>query len=160
MELKIMMKLVLGVSGAAGSVLMLGTGGPVSDPSHSYVQYGAMGILALCAIWLVTKIIPDAMKQRQVEIKEMLSTLITEREKLVSSMENLVNTHSSELREARHEAEKLVRDLTLNSEQERKEWATLTRESIEVQARTQVALTEITSVLRGCQLKNPNINAH
>lgn len=157
-EYKIMIKLVLGMSGAAGGLLMLGTA-PV-DPAHigtPYVQYGAMGILALCAVWLVTKIIPDAMKQRQAEVHDMMGALITEREKLVASMEKLVDVHTAELKEAREKQDKLIRDLATSTEAERKEWSALTRDSIEIQTKVQLALTEMTVALRGCQMHNPKL---
>ena len=129
------------------------------DDTTHYVQYGALGILALCAIWLMTRIIPDAMRQRQKETHDMMQTLITEREKLVASMEKLVEVHSNEVKEGRNKQEQLIRDLTNRAEQERKEWAVMARESIQLNTKVEMVLSEMVVALRGRQSKAPIQNS-
>lgn len=112
------------------------------------LQYGAIGVLGVCAIYVTTKLVPMAIEGRQKETEAFISTLTNEREKLVASMTKLTDTHVSEMAAARAETEALLRDLNIASLTERKVWASMMKESNTIHSQNTVLLTEVSTTLK------------
>jgi FlaA1/EpsC-like NDP-sugar epimerase len=112
------------------------------------LQYGAIGVLGVCAIYVTTKLVPMAIQGRQKETTAFITTLTEEREKLVASMEKLTNTHVKEMAMARAETEALLRDLNIATLTERKVWAAMMKESNQIHSQNTVLLTEVSTTLK------------
>lgn len=110
---------------------------------HFAIQYGAIGVLGVCAIYVTTKLVPSAIKSRQKETEAFISTLTTEREKLVSSMERMEESHNKEVTERRKGTESLIKELNVAQLAERSEWLKVIKVSNVVQDRNVIALKEI-----------------
>jgi len=111
------------------------------------LQYGAIGVLGVCAIYVTTKLVPMAIEGRQKETEAFITTLTSEREKLVASMTKLTDTHVSEMATARAETEALLRDLNITSLTERKVWAEMMKESNQIHSQNTVLLTKVSETL-------------
>lgn len=142
-----MLKMTLTTVAGSASLFLAKVGAMVDTPVGSVLQFGALGILALCAVYLVAKIIPESMAQRRNEAKEMLDALVGEREKLVQSMDALVDRHSKELVEAKAKSEQLIKEFHDEAIVERREWAIITRDSIRVQTEVHGTLLKLSEAL-------------
>jgi len=112
------------------------------------LQYGAIGVLGVCAIYVTTKLVPMAIEGRAKETEAFITTLTTEREKLVASMTKLTDTHVSEMATARAETEALLRDLNCATLTERKVWAEMMKDSNTIHRENTVLLTEVSTTLK------------
>jgi hypothetical protein len=115
------------------------------------LQYGAIGVLGICAIYVTTKLVPMAIEGRRKETEAFITTLTDEREKLVLSMEKLTDTHVNEIATHRSETEKLLRDLNDSTLTERKTWAMIIRDTNEIHRENTKLLTEVSSTLKNIQ---------
>lgn len=148
MHQNVMTKLLIALGGAGSSIFLMGQAAEGGSKEMDYIHYGAMGVLAVCVVYMVIKIVPDAMVERAKETQAFISTLTEERQKLVASMEALTTLHANEIANARKDSERMIREMHLDSIEERKEWAKLMREGIEIQAKTHAALDNMSYFLR------------
>ncbi len=110
--------MLMGIS--AGSIIAAGQAAVnVGDEGANYIQqYGALGILGLLAVYVVTKLVPQAIESRRKESQAFLLTLTSEREKLVESMEKMTESHSD-----------VIREINTTSKEEHRAWARVLEEN-------------------------------
>jgi len=137
-------KLLAALGGMGGSTVLLIA---EAAQSSSIIQYGAMGILGACAIYVVTKLVPMSIESRRLETAAFIETLTSEREKLVSSMEKLDKGHARE-----------IEIINTAAHDERKAWAGLMNESNVLHAKSYGMLRELSVTLRAIK-DNTDIEA-
>lgn len=125
---------VLGTMSGSSFLLAAEAVSAVNNPA---VQYGAIGILGACTIYVVTKLVPMSIKSRREETAAFIETLTSEREKLVASMEKIDRGHVKE-----------IDTINQAAHTERKLWAGLMQESNILHTKSYGMLKELSITLR------------
>lgn len=114
-----MIKETMALTGVSvGTIIAAGQAAVGVEGANYIQQYGALGILGLLAIYVVTKLVPKAIENRRNESQAFLLTLTTEREKLVESMEKMTTTHTD-----------LIREINTSTKEEHRAWARVLEEN-------------------------------
>lgn len=135
---------VIGTMAASSFFIAVET---VNGIGHPAIQYGAIGVLGVCAIYVTTKLVPMSIKSRQEETAAFIETLTTEREKLVSSMERIATTNSESNSTARRETEELLKVINRSHREERKTWSELMGESNVLHTKSYTLLQDLSVTL-------------
>ena len=118
--IKMLIKSIL-AAGGMGTGLII-----ASTPDHdAFVQYGALGIIGACCVYVIVKIVPFVINTRKKELGEFLVLLTNERDKSTALIDKLATAFNKELAQNRSEGEKLIRDLNDGILKERITWAQL-----------------------------------
>ena len=120
-----MLKSIILTTGLGAGTLAAAT---IPEGTSSFIQYGALGLLGACVMYVITRLVPQAMDSRRKETEAFLTTLTSEREKIIASMEKLTKSHEDELVAARRETDQMIRHLNQTTGEERKIWAELMTE--------------------------------
>ena len=151
---KIMFKFI-----AAFSAMGTGTLVAQAPATHGFVEYGAIGVLGACAIYVITKLVPLAIHSREKEVDAFLHTLTQEREKAFTAMDAKCALCRTEFLASHAESEKLIRELNEKAENERKVWAEVMKEANVIHARNYGILQEVVETLKTIRVDTTSIDS-
>lgn len=124
---------IVAIGSAAGSIAVIGS----SEFSDPILQLGALGVLGVSSWYLLSHIVPSAMKQRQEESAEF-----------VKAIRELSIEHATEIKEARRDSEATVKAFYTDAKEEREVWRTQISQLNETMKDTNTSIGQLAKAFR------------
>lgn len=117
-----------------GSLAVLAASSEFSEP---ILQFGAIGVLGVSAWYLLSRIVPNAMQQRQQESADF-----------IRAMREMSSEHANEIKDARRDTEASINKFYTDAKEEREIWRSQIHQLNETMKETNSAIGRLAEAFR------------